>query len=176
MSAATSLHQRIPPVTTASSTSQRWPAAASPALGHPRSRAAPRDVAPALANHDPAVPFQRGDELLVGTTPPCTGRSRGSFTRSSPTPLRGSSCGSTRTFTPPSSSGNLSTSFSVDGSVRIAAGSSKTRKALSQCIARAPVSLSRLVVEDHAATGAYSSRSRGTWLRKPHLVCLVPEG
>jgi len=80
------------------------------------------------------------------------------------------------------------------------------------------VSLSKLVVEDHAATvlyhtaynpyfhtnrklfratdfiaellqhlpdprlrlirryGLYSSRSRGTWLRKPHLVRLAPEG
>jgi hypothetical protein len=108
--------------------------------------------------------------------------------------------------------------FSVDGSVRIPAGSSRTREALSQYIARAPVSLSKLVVEDLAATvlyhtaynpyfhtnrklfratdfiaellqhlpdprlrlirryGLYSSRSRGTWLRKPHLVRLAPEG
>lgn len=108
--------------------------------------------------------------------------------------------------------------FSVDGSVRIPAGSSKTREALSQYIARAPVSLKKLVVEDHAGTvlyytaynpyfrtntklfratdfmaevlqhlpdcrtrlirryGLYSSRSRGTWLCKPHLVRLAPEG
>jgi Putative transposase len=108
--------------------------------------------------------------------------------------------------------------FSVDDSVRIPAGSSRTCEALSQYIARAPVSLSKLVVEEHAATvlyhtaynpyfrtncklfratdfiaellqhlpdprlrlirhyGLYSSRSRGTWLRKPHLVRLAPEG
>jgi len=108
--------------------------------------------------------------------------------------------------------------FSVDGSVRIPAGSARTREALSQYIARAPVSLSKLVVEDYSATvlyhtvynpyfrtnqkffratdfiaeilqhlpdprlrlirryGLYSSRSRGTWLRKPHLVRLAPEG
>jgi len=47
--------------------------------------------------------------------------------------------------------------FSVDGSVRIPAGSSKTREALSQYIARAPVSLSKLVVEDHAATVLYQT-------------------
>ena len=41
--------------------------------------------------------------------------------------------------------------FSVDGSVRIPAGSSRTREALSQTIARAPVSLSKRVVEDHTA-------------------------
>jgi hypothetical protein len=106
----------------------------------------------------------------------------------------------------------------VDGSVRIPAGSSRTREALAEYIARAPVSLKKLVVEDHAATvlyysaynpyfranaklfrasdfiaellqhlpdsrirlirryGLYSSRSRGTWLRKPHLVRLAPEG
>ncbi len=45
--------------------------------------------------------------------------------------------------------------FSVDGSVRIPAGSSRTREALSQYIARAPVSLSKLVVEEHAATVLY---------------------
>jgi hypothetical protein len=108
--------------------------------------------------------------------------------------------------------------FSVDGSVRIPAGSARTREALAQYIARAPLSLSKLVVEDHAATvlyhtaynpyfrtnqklfratdfiaellqhlpdprlrlirryGLYSSRSRGTWLRKSHLVRLAPEG
>jgi hypothetical protein len=108
--------------------------------------------------------------------------------------------------------------FSVDGSVRIPASSSRTREALSQYIARAPVSLNKLIVEEHAATvlyrtaynpyfrtnlkafratdfiaellqhlpdprlrlirryGLYSSRSRGTWLRKPHLVRLAPEG
>jgi len=108
--------------------------------------------------------------------------------------------------------------FSVDGSVRIPAGSSRTREALAQYIARAPVSLCKLVVEDHAATvlyhtaynpyfrtnrklfraadfiaellhhlpdprlrlilryGLYSSRSHGTWRRKPYLVRLAPEG
>jgi hypothetical protein len=108
--------------------------------------------------------------------------------------------------------------FSVDGSVRIPAGSSRSREALSQYMARAPVPLNKLVVEDHAATvlyrtaynpyfrtnlkvfratdfiaellqhlpdsrlrwirryGLYSSRSRGTWLRNPHLVRLAPEG
>jgi len=99
--------------------------------------------------------------------------------------------------------------------VRIPAGSSRTREALAQYIARAPVSLKKLVVEDHEATvlyynpyfrtnakmfratdfiaellqhlpdrrvrlirryGLYSSRARGTWLRKPHLVRLAPEG
>jgi len=108
--------------------------------------------------------------------------------------------------------------FSVDGSVRIPAGSSRTREALSRYIARAPVSLNKLLVEDHAATvlyhtaynpyfrtnlkvfratdfiaellqhlpdprlrwirryGLYSSRSRGTWPRKAHLMRLAPEG
>ena len=108
--------------------------------------------------------------------------------------------------------------FSVDGSVRIPAGSSRTREALSQYIARAPISLNKLLVEDHTSTvlyhtaynpyfhtnrklfratdsiaellqhlpdprvrwirryGLYSSRSRGTWLRKPYLVRLAPEG
>ena len=45
--------------------------------------------------------------------------------------------------------------FSVNGSVRIPAGSSRTREALAQYIARAPVSLCKLVVEDHAATVLY---------------------
>ena len=45
--------------------------------------------------------------------------------------------------------------FSLDGSVRIPASSSRTRKTLSQYIARAPVSLSKLIVEDHAATVLY---------------------
>jgi len=108
--------------------------------------------------------------------------------------------------------------FSVDASVRIPAGSSGAREALSQYIARPPVSLNKLIVEDHTATvlyrtaynpyfrtnlkafraadfiaellqhlpeprvrlirryGLYSSRSRGTWLRKPHLLRLAPEG
>ena len=102
--------------------------------------------------------------------------------------------------------------------MRIPAGSSRTREALSQYIARAPISLNKLLVEEHAATvlyhtaynpyfhtnrklfratdsiaellqhlpdprvrwihryGLYSSRSRGTWLRKPYLVRLAPEG
>jgi len=47
--------------------------------------------------------------------------------------------------------------FSVDGSVRNPAGSSRTREALSQHIARAPVSLKKLVVEDHAAAVLYYS-------------------
>jgi len=42
-------------------------------------------------------------------------------------------------------------------SVRIPAGSSRTREALSQYIARAPVSLSKLIVEDHAATVLYQT-------------------
>ena len=45
--------------------------------------------------------------------------------------------------------------FSVDGSVRIPAGSSRTREALSQYIARAPLSLNKMVVEDHAGTVLY---------------------
>ena len=120
--------------------------------------------------------------------------------------------------------------FSVDLSVRIpwpAAGrssagspaaSSRTREALAQYIARPPISLSKMLVEEHEASvpyrseynpyfktnvklfpaleflvqllqhlpdprshlvrryGLYSSRSRGTWMRKPHLVRLAPEG
>lgn len=54
--------------------------------------------------------------------------------------------------------------FSLDGSVGIPAGSSRTREALSQYIARAPVSLSKLVVEDHAATVLYHT----------HLQPLLP--
>jgi hypothetical protein len=45
--------------------------------------------------------------------------------------------------------------FSVDGSVRSPAGSSRTREALSQYIARATVSLNKLIVEEHAATVLY---------------------
>ena len=41
--------------------------------------------------------------------------------------------------------------------VRIPAGSSRTREALAQYIARAPVSLRKLVVDDHAATVLYCS-------------------
>ena len=47
--------------------------------------------------------------------------------------------------------------FSVDGSVRNPAGSSSTREALSQHIARAPVSLKKLVVEDNASAVLYYS-------------------
>jgi hypothetical protein len=54
--------------------------------------------------------------------------------------------------------------FSVNGSVRIPAGSARTREALSQYIARAPVSLSKLVVEDHSATVLYHT----------HLQPLLP--
>jgi len=43
----------------------------------------------------------------------------------------------------------------VDGSVRIPAGCSRDREALSQDIARPPVSLNKLLVEDHAATVRY---------------------
>jgi len=120
--------------------------------------------------------------------------------------------------------------FSVDLSVRIprpAAGhspaggpaaSSRTREALAQYIARPPICLSKMLVEEHEASvlyrseynpsfttnvklfpameflvqllqhrseprahlvrryGLYSSRSRGTWMRKPHLVRLAPRG
>ena len=45
--------------------------------------------------------------------------------------------------------------ISVDGSVRIPAGSSKTREALCQYIARAPVSLKKLLIEDHAGSVLY---------------------
>jgi hypothetical protein len=43
----------------------------------------------------------------------------------------------------------------VDASVRIPAFSEQAREALSQYIARAPVSLNKLVAEDHAATVLY---------------------
>ena len=109
--------------------------------------------------------------------------------------------------------------FSVDASIRIPAGSVKTREALAQYIVRPPVSLRNLLVDegrtdtvvyrgpysDYFKTdtkvfpavgflveilqhlpdsrcrllrsyGPYSSRSRGTWSRQPHLVRLAPEG
>jgi hypothetical protein len=120
--------------------------------------------------------------------------------------------------------------FSLDMSVRIPAASSRTREALAQYIARPPVSLSKMLVEEplagsspqgcgrHEASvlyrseynpyfktnarlfpaleflvqllqhlpdarahlvrryGLYSSRSRGTWMRKPWLLPLAPEG
>ena len=108
--------------------------------------------------------------------------------------------------------------FSVDLSVKIASTSSKTREALAQYIARPPVSMKKMLVEEHARSvlyqsdynayfrtnsrlfpateflvevlqhvpdagsrlirryGLYSSRSRGTWHRKPHLLRLAPEG
>jgi hypothetical protein len=108
--------------------------------------------------------------------------------------------------------------FSVDGSVRIPATSSKTRVSLAEYIARPPVSLQKMLVEEGSSSvlyrseynpffktnarlfpaveflvqllqhlpdsrtrlirryGLYSSRSRGTWARKPYLVRLAPEG
>jgi hypothetical protein len=45
--------------------------------------------------------------------------------------------------------------FSADGSVHIPAGSSRTREALSQYIARVPVFLSELVVEEHTGKVLY---------------------
>ncbi len=108
--------------------------------------------------------------------------------------------------------------FSVDLTVKIPSSSSKAREALAQYIARPPVSLQKMLVEEHAGNvlyrseynpyfhtdsrlfpateflvevlqhlpdpgsrlirryGLYSSRSRGTWLRKPHLARLAPEG
>jgi len=101
---------------------------------------------------------------------------------------------------------------------RIPAASSRTREALAQYIARPPISLSKMLVEEHEASvlyrseynpyfkmnvklfpaleflvqllqhlpnprahlvrryGLYSSRSRGTWMRKPYLVRLAPQG
>jgi hypothetical protein len=108
--------------------------------------------------------------------------------------------------------------FSLDMSVKIPATSARTRDALAQYIARPPVSLSKMLVEEHEGSvlyrseynpyfktnarlfpaieflvqllqhlpdarahlvrryGLYSSRSRGTWTRKPWLVRLAPEG
>lgn len=108
--------------------------------------------------------------------------------------------------------------FSMDLSVKIPSTSSKAREALAQYIARPPVSLKKMLVEEHAGSvlyqseynayfrtnsrlfpateflvevlqhlpdagarlirryGLYSSRSRGTWSRKPHLTRLAPEG
>jgi hypothetical protein len=108
--------------------------------------------------------------------------------------------------------------FSVDLSVGIPASSSRIREALAQYIARPPISLSKMLVDEHEASvlyrseynpyfkanarlfpaieflvqllqhlpdvrsrlirryGLYSSRSRGTWHRKPYLVRLAPEG
>jgi len=108
--------------------------------------------------------------------------------------------------------------FSLDISVKIPAGSSRTREALAQYIARLPVSLGKMLVEEHEGSvlyrseynpyfktnarlfpalgflvqllqhlphprshlvrryGLYSSRSRGTWMRKPWLLHLAPEG
>ena len=108
--------------------------------------------------------------------------------------------------------------FSVDLSVKIPATSSKAREALAQYISRPPVSLSKMLLDEHEASvlyrseynpyfktnarlfpameflvqllqhlpdartrlirryGLYSSRSRGTWSRKPWLVRLAPQG
>ena len=108
--------------------------------------------------------------------------------------------------------------FSLDMSVRIPAGCSRTREALAQYIARPPFSLSKMLVEEHEGSvlyrseynpyfktdcrlfpaleflvqllqhlpdprthlvrryGLYSSRSRGTWSRKPWLLPLAPQG
>jgi hypothetical protein len=106
----------------------------------------------------------------------------------------------------------------VDVSVRVPATSAKTRVSLAEYIARPPVSLQKMLVEEGGSSvlyrseynpffktnarlfpaveflvqllqhlpdsrtrlirryGLYSSRSRGTWARKPHLVRLAPEG
>ena len=108
--------------------------------------------------------------------------------------------------------------FNVDLSVKIPASSSMAREALAQYISRSPVSLQKMLVEEHAGSvlyrsednpylhtdsqlfpateflvevlqqlpdpgsrlirryGLYSSRSRGTWSRQPHLARLAPEG
>ncbi len=108
--------------------------------------------------------------------------------------------------------------FRVDLSVKIPATSSKAREAFAQYTARPPVSLKKMLVEEHAGSvmyrseynpyfrtnsklfpateflvevlqhlpdagarfirryGLYSSRSRGTWSRKPHLLRLAPDG
>ena len=47
--------------------------------------------------------------------------------------------------------------FSLDMSVKIPAGSSRTREALAQYIARPPVSLSKMLVEDHRGSVLYRS-------------------
>jgi hypothetical protein len=47
--------------------------------------------------------------------------------------------------------------FSVDLSVRIPAASSRTREALAQYIARPPISLSKMLVEEHEASVLYRS-------------------
>ena len=120
--------------------------------------------------------------------------------------------------------------FSVDLSVKIPATSSSARLSLAQYIARPPLSLKKMLVEEHASSvlyrseynpyfktnqklfpaigflvdllqhlpdagahlipwasalrssararryGLYSSRSRGTWSRKPYLLRLAPDG
>ena len=108
--------------------------------------------------------------------------------------------------------------FSLDMSVKIPAASSRAREALAQYIARPPISLAKMLVEEpHSSVlyrsefnpyfktnarlfpaleflvqllqhlpdprthlirryGLYSSRSRGTWARKPWLLRLAPEG
>jgi hypothetical protein len=108
--------------------------------------------------------------------------------------------------------------FSVDNSVTIPATSSRTRVSLAEYIARPPVSLQKMLVEEGGSSvlyrseynpffrtnqrlfpaveflvqllqhlpdsrlklirryGLYSSRSRGTWARKPYLVRLAPQG
>ncbi len=47
--------------------------------------------------------------------------------------------------------------FSLDMSVKIPAASSRTREALAQYIARPPVSLSKMLVEEHEASVLYRS-------------------
>jgi len=108
--------------------------------------------------------------------------------------------------------------FSVDLTVKIPANSPTTRVALAEYIARPPLSLKKILVEEHGGSvlyrseynpyfktnqklfpaiefvvdllqhlpdsgdhlirryGLYSSRSRGTWSRKPYLLRLTPEG
>ncbi|MGA2641583.1 MAG: hypothetical protein ABSG21_11860 [Spirochaetia bacterium] len=47
--------------------------------------------------------------------------------------------------------------FSLDMSVKIPAGCSRTREALAHYIARPPVSLSKMLVEEHEASVLYRS-------------------
>ena len=61
--------------------------------------------------------------------------------------------------------------FSVDLTVKIPASSSKTREALAQYIARPPVSLQKILVQEHAAA---SCIAQSTIRTSPHGFQAVP--
>ena len=79
--------------------------------------------------------------------------------------------------------------FSVDHSIRVPAFSIEAREALSQYIARPPLSLKKIRIEENGVgteisfssdseffNGLYASRTKGKWPDQPHLLRLAPAG